>query len=94
MKASFAGEKDAIRFGVIGGAYLINVLTYVACNRCTVFAYILHFFKHRGPIFIRQTQKEIFYRSYSACRAIVTPLPFMLWLLTAHHVPLLKIYHI
>jgi hypothetical protein len=77
MKASFAGEKDAIRFGVIGGAYLINVLTHVACDRCPVFAYVLHFFKHRGAVFIRQSQKEIFYRPCSARCLIIASLPFM-----------------
>ena len=45
METSFTGKKDAIRFGVIGGAYLIDVLTHMACDGCTVFAHILHFFK-------------------------------------------------
>jgi hypothetical protein len=48
-------------------------LTHVACDRSPVFAYVLHFFKHRGAVFIRQSQKEIFYRPCSARRVIVTP---------------------
>jgi len=52
METSFTGEKDAIRFGVIGGAYLIDPLTYMPCDGCTVLTHILHFFKDGGSVFI------------------------------------------
>ncbi len=78
MKTSFTSEKDAIRFCVIDGAYLINVMTQMAGYGCTVFAHILHFFKDCSSVFIGQGQKEIFYWSCSALSLIVTPLPFVL----------------
>ena len=94
METSFTGKKDAIRFGVIRGAYLVKVLTHMACHGCTVFAHILHLFKDCSPVFIRQGQKKIFDRSCSALSMIVTPLSFILWLPTPHHINLLEIYHI
>ncbi len=74
LKTTFTGEKDAIRFGVIGGAYLIDTLTHMTRNGCTMLAYMLHFFKDSRSVFIRQSQKEISYRPCSARSVIVTPL--------------------
>jgi len=94
METSFTGKKDAIRFGVIRGAYLIDPFTYMPCDGCTVLTHILHFFKDCSPVFIQQGQKKIFDRSCSALSVIVTPLSFILWLPTPHHINLLEIYHI
>ena len=94
MKTSFASKKDAIRFCVIDGAYLINVMTQMACDGCTVFAHILHFFKDCSPVFMGQGQKEISYWSRSALSMIVAPLPLMTCLLTTHPIPPLELYHI
>jgi hypothetical protein len=52
MVTTFTGEKDAIRFGIIGGAYLIDTLTYMTRNGCTMLAYMLHFFKDSRSVFI------------------------------------------
>ena len=94
METTFKGEKDVIRLSFIRGAYLIDTFTYMACHGCTVFAHILHLFKDCSPVFIRQSQKEISYRPCSARSVIVTPLSFILWLPTPHHINLLEIYHI